>query len=275
VSRRVVLIGVLLVGACVIPDTAPDEPAAIEFAPFPWPSVVLGDVMRNERGDSVPVRAIVRNVSGGELTDVPIRFLVPDSLSRFRVRVDSVRGYVRGDSLTSQPIRLIARASDELQAITPGQGRGDGGIFVTLRPDSLGRSGTRQADTVLAAVTDTIATNIGVNISQDLTVALNNRVESVRTPVQRWIVRFRVVSPANPSNDTTATYFMVERESASRRPSDNDTTDQSGLAGRALRVRGSRVRALPETVVVEAVATYRGQLVAGSPVRFPVLIRRP
>jgi hypothetical protein len=272
---RLALVAMLVLSACVVPDTAPDTPAAVEFAPFPWPSVVLGDVMRDERGDSVPVRAIVRNVSGGELNDVRVSFLLPDSASRVRVRVDSVRGFVRGDSLTPQAIRLIARVSDNLQAVTPSQGRGDGGIFVTLRPDSLSRSGTRLADTVLAAVTDTITPNLGVNVSPDLAVALVNRTGAQRTPVQRWIVRYRVVSPANPTNDTTATYYMTDRESQARRGTDADTTDFSGVGARALRVRGSRVRAVPETVVVEARATYRGQQVAGSPVRFSVLVRRP
>lgn len=261
--------------ACVQADTAPETPAAIEFAPFPWPSVVLGDVIRDERGDSVPVRAIVRNISGGELTGIPVRFLLPDSLSRFRVRVDSVRGFVRGDSLTTQPVRLLARASNELQAITPGLGRGDGGIVVTLRPDSLARSGTRTADTVLAAVTDTLTPNLSVNMSQNLTVTVSNLTGAQRSVVQRWIVRYTVVSPANPTNDSTAAFYIADRESSTRRASDVDTTDATGETGRALRVRGSRVTTLPQTVTVEARATYRGQLVRGAPVRFAVLIRRP
>lgn len=276
--RRGGVVGLLvlgMLGGCVQADTAPETPAAIEFAPFPWPSVVLGDVMRNEAGDSVPLRAIVRNVTGGELSTADVRFLIPDSVSRLRVRVDSLRGFVRGDSLTTQPVRVIARTSASLQAVSPTQGRPDGGLVVTLRPDTLLRSGTRLADTVLAAISDTLPPDLRVNISQNLTVNLANLTGTQRTAVQRWIVRFAVVSPANPTNDSTQRYYLVDRESSTRRASTVDTTDGSGEAGRALRARGSQLTALPETVTVEARATYRGQPVRGTPVRFRVLIRRP
>ncbi|MCU0649166.1 MAG: hypothetical protein MUF00_14295 [Gemmatimonadaceae bacterium] len=278
-ARRVVT--ALLMAAtsgCVQPDTAPDTPAAIEFEPFAWPSVVQGDVLRNERGDSVPLRAIVRNVSGETLADVPVRFLVPDSANRRRVRVDSLRGFVRGDSITVQPIRVIARASDELQAVSPAQGRPDGGIVVVPRPTRLQRSAGRTADTLIVAPTidrDTTVGSITGNLSPNLPVILANTDSATARPVQRWIVRYAITRPANPTNDTTQTYFLVNRDGNPRRSSTEDTTDTQGEAGRALRARGTRVAAAVETVTVEARATYRGQPVTGSPFRFQVLVRRP
>jgi hypothetical protein len=266
----------ITVVSCVPIDTAPGTAAAIEFAPFPAPAVVVGDTLRDEAGRVAPIRAIVRNISGGALDDVPVRYLVPDSTGRTRLRVDSLTGVVRGDSVTTAPVRLVARSSDQLQVSSPGQGRQDGGLWVVPAPDTAGRGDTRLRDTVTIAQIDSLPADLRFNVSAQLAVTVRGAaVAGQRPAIPRWVVRYVVVDPPNPTNDSTQTYFVIDRESSTRRASEVDTTDQGGAAARALRIRGSRVAQSPATVTVEARVSHRGRPVAGSPVRFVVVVRRP
>ncbi len=268
--------GGLVTSGCVPIDTEPGTAAAIEFAPFPAPAVVVGDTLRDEAGRVAPIRAIVRNAGGGALEDVPVRYLVPDSLGRSRLRVDSLTGLVRGDTVSTAAVRLVARATDQLQVSSPTQGRSDGGLWVVPAPDTAGRSDARLRDTVTIAQIDSIPADLRFNVSASLPVTVRAApVNGQRAAVPRWVVRYAVVDPPNPTNDSTATYSIIDRESSTRRASAIDTTDGSGGAGRALRVRGSRVAQSPATVTVEARVLYRGRPVAGSPVRFVVVVRRP
>jgi hypothetical protein len=96
--------------------------------------------------------------------------------------------------------------------------------------------------------------------------------------VNGWLVSFRLVKPANPTNDTTKAVFLVDEQ---LRASVVDTTTAEGNAARRVRVRpvgfpvaqgNARVT---DTVIVEATARYRGQLVRGAPVRVLVPVVRP
>jgi hypothetical protein len=92
--------------------------------------------------------------------------------------------------------------------------------------------------------------------------------------VPAYLVRFRIVQPANAATDTS--YVMLTN--GDRKRSELDTTDASGNASRQVRIR--RVNFpfdkaagsdgfVPDPILVEA-ATYRegAQLVPGSPIQF-------
>ena len=55
--------------ACSEVGLGPNEAAAIELDPFPSPSVVVGDTLRNIDGVVTPVRARVFNVRGDVIDD--------------------------------------------------------------------------------------------------------------------------------------------------------------------------------------------------------------
>jgi hypothetical protein len=70
-----------------------------------------------------------------------------------------------------------------------------------------------------------------------------------------------------------AAVYLVDDQG---RASTLDTTDDSGAAGRRVRVRALQfpVGAAVESVVVRATVTYRGQPLKGSPVRITAPVRR-
>ena len=64
--------------ACAEIGLGPNEAAAIELDPFPSPSVVVGDTLRNIDGVVAPVRARVFNVRGDVIDDAAPQYLYAD-----------------------------------------------------------------------------------------------------------------------------------------------------------------------------------------------------
>ena len=87
-------------------------------------------------------------------------------------------------------------------------------------------------------------------------------------------MRFELLTPPNPNNDTTLSVFLVDD---SGRPSVLDTTDGTGVAGRRVRVRAARFPASGDTasVILRAIVTYKGLALRGSPFRLVLPVRKP
>jgi hypothetical protein len=262
-ARRVlgglVVVPVTLFGigaACAEIGTGPDRPAAIELEPFPSPSIVVGDTLRNFEGVVTPMRAIVRNVSGDAIADAPVRYLYADFNRDSALLVDSASGIVVAAKAVGSEARLAARVGGTLQVIR--------GISVTIRPDTM--EGTSPTQTLNMFPRDTSA-----NVTQPLRVVLQNTETTTKRPVTGWVVRYRLVSPANPSNDTTQAVWLVRD---GNRPSTVDTTGGQGDADRQVRVRAGAFPApgTVDSVVVEAQAFYRGQPLKGAPLRLRAIV---
>ena len=262
-ARRVlgvlVVIPVTLFGigaACAEIGTGPDRPAAIELEPFPSPSIVVGDTLRNFEGVVTPIRAIVRNVSGDAIADAPVRYLYADFNRDSALLVDSASGIVVAAKAVGSEARLAARVGSTLQVIR--------GISVTIRPDTL--EGTSPTQTLNVFPRDT-----STNVTQPFRVVLQNTETTTKRPVNGWVVRYRLVSPANPSNDTTQAVWLVRD---GNRPSTVDTTSSQGDADRQVRVRAGAFPApgTVDSVVVEAQAFYHGQPVKGAPLRLRAIV---
>ncbi|MBL0891429.1 MAG: hypothetical protein IBJ19_12560 [Gemmatimonadaceae bacterium] len=263
-ARRV--LGVLVVlpttvlgvgAACAEIGTGPDRPAAIELEPFPSPSVVLGDTLRNFEGVASPIRAIVRNVSGDAIADAPVRYLYADFNRDSALQVDSATGVVVAAKPTSGgEARLAARVGGTLQVLRP--------ILVTIRPDTM--EGTSPTQTLNVFPRDTAA-----NVTAAFRVVLQNTETATKRPVNGWVVRYRLLSPANPSNDTTQAAWLVRD---GNRPSTTDTTGIQGDADRQVRVRAGAFPAAGtvDSVVVEVQAFYRGQPIKGAPLRLRAIV---
>lgn len=268
-ARGAVLAGVLAAGGmaawgCGDVALAPDVPAAIEWTPFPFPSVVLGDTLRNEAGAVTRVRAIVRNVAGDTLAASGVRYLYADFNRDSALLVDS-SGVVRAVRRPTAEARLGARAGSSLQVLAP--------IIVTDRPDTA--SGSAPASVQPLVLPDTGRTAAGGNTTGPLTVTVRT-LPATGTPagVNGWLVRYELLRPVNAANDTTAGAFLVDD---SGRPSTVDTTDTGGSASRKVRVRPALFpsAAGTDTVVVRAVVRYKGAAVRGAPLRLAVPVRRP
>lgn len=265
-SRRVLLavsVATIVGAACAEIGLGPNEPAAIELTPLPSPSVVVGDTLRNIDGLVTPIVARVFNVRGDIIEDASPRYLYAEFNTDSALSVDSVTGIVIAKKLVEGDKRLAARIGSTLQVLRP--------LRIVLRPDSV--DGTNLTEILGTSLPDTGRRGLDSNSTKALSVTVRNVQGTEVKTVSSWPVRFRLVRPANPTNDTTAAAFLIDDQG---RPSTIDTTDGSGVAGRRVRVRallfptGSTV----DTVIVEAVVTYKGEPLKGSPVRLTAPVRR-
>ncbi len=262
-----VIAGLALSSACVEVGSEPDVPAAIEMTALPSPSVVIGDTLRDIAGVVAPVRAIVRNLSGDVITDAPVRYLYADFGRDSALRVDSVTGIVIAVKDATGEARLAARVGASLQVLRS--------LAVIKRPDSVDRGGQAAIALFTTTLPDTGRTGANVNSSPALTVVVRHvdSTSGVATNVRAWPVRFEILSPANSTNDTTKSVFLVDD---SGRPSVIDTTDAAGSAGRKVRIRATQYPdvGVTDSVIVRAIVTYKGQALRGAPVRLALPVRR-
>ncbi len=248
--------------ACVQIGTGLNEPAAIELPPFASPSVVVGDTLRDLNGVIAPVRAIVRNVRGEQIADVSVSYLYAPVQKDSALSVDQATGIVRALRATSSEARIAARVGGNLQVLRS--------LIVTQRPDSM--AGGATVTELRTVQPDTGRTQATQNTSAGASATVLHREGGVSSGVNAWLVRFELISPANPGNDTSAAVYLVSDNGTA---SVLDTTDQSGLAARRVRVRAARFPSvLVDTVVVRATSTYRGKALAGSPITIKIPVRR-
>lgn len=255
-----------IAAACSTIGIDPAEPAAIEMAPLPAPAIVIGDSLRDANGVAMPVRAIVRNIRGEIITDAPVTYVYAEYNRDSALIVDPVSGYVTAVKEPAGEARLAARVGTALQVLRP--------IRVTLRPDSIDREGQPAIVELVTTLPDTNRTSAQANTSVGLNVVVRHvREDETTAPVRSWLVRYSLVMPANGTNDSTAAVFLVNEAGLA---SSIDTTDATGIATRFVRVRAALFPAgtEPDSVVVEASASYRGVPLRGAPVRMTVPVRR-
>jgi hypothetical protein len=268
-ARRWVLAAagtITLAAACVEIGTGPNDAAAIELSPFAAPSIVIGDSLRDINGALARITAIVRNIRGEEITDASARFLYADYPRDSALVVDSASGFVyavRPSKGSGGEARIAARFGGTLQVLRS--------LIVTTRPDTM--SVTGPVPELVTSLPDTARLNDNPNISQPLSVVVRHKEGDVLSGVNAWLVRFEVIEPANPTNDTTSAVFLVNTAS---RASMIDTTDLGGTATRRVRVRDALFPAGTGRVSVRVRVTtsYRGQPVPGAPATITVPVRR-
>jgi hypothetical protein len=251
------------VSACVEIGTGPTDAAAIELAPFASPSIVIGDSLRDINGALARITAIVRNIRGEEIADLPVRFLYADFPRDSALVVDSASGFVYAARVAKGEARIAARVGSTLQVLRP--------LIVTTRPDTMNVTGT--VAELVTTLPDTARLNDNRNISEPLSVVVRHKEGDVLSGVNAWLVRFEVIYPANPTNDTTGAAFLVNTAS---RASMIDTTDNGGTASRRVRVRAALFPAgkARDSVAVRVTTSYRGVPVRGAPVTIVLPVRR-
>ena len=219
---------------------------SIQFDSLAAPSVVVGDTLRDTTGAVIFPVVHAFNFKREEITSIPVRFQSPDS----GVVVDSITGVVFGDSLRSTPARIVATVGT-LQAIQR--------VDLTLRPDLM--VAVKGRDTLFYSLIDTT-----VNVSHVLTVKLTHGIAPNDSAVKSYIVSFAIVSQTDPNLATLV--------NEAGKPSIVDTTDASGVAGRAIRLHplfltsGTTV----DSIFVNATAKFKGVPVSGSPVQLVLLL---
>lgn len=247
--------------ACTDIGNDPDQPVAIAFDTLPAAAIVYGDTLRDIDGNAAPLTAHAYNVNGDEIPNPPIEFFVSDTLA---IDIDSTTRIAVATSDTSKKT-VIVRA--QALGIPAAQGRT---LELVYAPDSLARAAgvpRTRIDTAKFGASDTVV------VSPALVVrVLHHPVPANRDsvlPIRGWRVRFSVIHPAA---STPALGDTLLFEDGTRR-STVDTTSTDGSASRVLRLRRPVGGAFPDSLVVEATASYRNGPLAGAPVRFIVLVR--
>ena len=227
----------LLILACVDIPTGSNAVLSFQFDPLPSPSVVVGDSLRDTLGAAKPIPYKVFNYSGDEISGAAVRF---SPVGR-GIRVDSIKGFVIGDSV--QPTaKIAARLKEFTNTLT---------LAVTLRPDTAIASNAR--DSLSYTLTDTLNVSPGVGIK-----LIHGKIAG-DSVVASYLVSFRIVSQSNPS--------LARLVADNNQPSSIDTTDASGVAARKIRIDVTKITNPVDSVIVEAVAKYRGAPVRGTPAR--------
>lgn len=233
--------------ACTDVSGSSTSVLSIQFDSLAAPSVVVGDTLRDTTGAVIVPVVHAFNFNGEEIIPAPVWFQSPDS----GVAVDSITGIIVGDSLRATPVRIVATVGT-LQAIQR--------VDLTLRPDLI--VAVNGEDSLLYSLLDTTQ-----NVSPRLSVKLTHGVAPADSVVKSYIVSFAIVSQSNPG--------LGELVNDGGKPSVVDTTDATGVAGRAIRLHpvflnsGTTV----DSIIVNATARYRGIPVSGSPVRLVLKVK--
>ena len=286
-GRRLVLgIGVAAVVAAACSDVPsdPNTPFSIEFNRAASPSVVLGEAMFDSLGNAAPLKARVFNAKGEEIVGATVTYHVvaysnvsptnPAFIDSVPLTVDAASGIVTGKSApvyAAKTARVYAQAGKlQSQTIT---------ITATRHPDTLVAGGSVRDSLMLSFLnTDSLL----LAPSSPFTVRLlhtTGALTAADSAVPAYLVRFRIVQPANAATDTS--YVMLTN--GDRKRSELDTTDASGNASRQVRVRrvnfpfgkpAGTDNIVRDTIIVEASA-YRegGTAVPGSGIRFQLIIK--
>jgi len=258
VSMRRLAVPLSVVAAAVIGCAdigVPGGIGALDFTGIPFPSVVTGDTMRDTLGLAAPLRAIVYSATGAVIPDADVRYVALDT----GVVIDA-NGFLRA-TRRDGTVRVVA-AINGLQS----QQRQ---IVITRAPDSV-RAGVT-ALSLTYRVPDA-ASNVSTPMS--LTLQSSDTTGGVSANVAGWLVRWRIVYKGDtlaPSDTAIAALWS----SSGTRHTLRDTTKADGAAARRLRLYSNLLPPQPDSFIVIAEVRHRGAHVAGSPVRYVVLVSPP
>ncbi|HEX6534989.1 MAG TPA: hypothetical protein VF041_10345 [Gemmatimonadaceae bacterium] len=212
--------------ACTKVSTDASAPVAIELRPPAMPSVLRGDVMRNEAGDTARLQAVVFNAHNDTIPDAPVQFLVLDTTGT--IAVDQATGIVTGRDTGSAMVIAVITG---LQSIPDT-------IAVVDTPTTL-----LQLDTLPDSLRFTFT---GRDTVRTMRVRLLHVSGTDTVPVPHFAVRYAFAWPAGLDNTDSLAVQIVDD---ARRPSLVDTTDGTGTASRSLRIAAT-ARAFSDSVIV-------------------------
>ena len=244
----IVLAAAALISAACSEVTADSKAIlSIKFDTLAAPGVVVNDSLRDTTGALALPKVTAYNFAGGVVPEAVVRYRAADR----GVTIDSVTGLIRGDSLRSTPVRIIAGVGD-IQA--------QQFLTVTLRPDTI--YGVNKTDSIRYSLLDST-----LNLSPAVTVNLRHGSAGADSAAYSWLVSFAILSPATPG--------LADLVDDGGRKSRIDTTDVSGVAGRRVRLHANALAGPTQndSIVISATARYRGAVVKGGPVRLVVYIK--
>jgi hypothetical protein len=222
-----------------------------------YPSVVVGEQLRDSNGAVQPLRAIAFNGSGKPIDDAAITYLSFDTLLTV-----TPGGSVTAKGYRDTPAKIYATAGS-LQSNPLN-------LTITRRPDTL--SVTTYA---LHGAAGFAAESIGVLLQGFDTT-------TTRQPVNAWIIGWRLEHAGQtiPPTDTSLAWltspelFNSTALNTVFKPFAYDTTTADGRSLRVLLIKTAGLAKPLDSIVVFASARYRGAQVKDSPVRVVVRVQQ-
>ena len=239
-TRIVVMLAAASIAAtgCTEVSTDPDAVAALQFNGAGYPSIVVGDSLRDSLGTLLPLTATALNNDGEPIPDAEVVYSSPDTVLEMKSG-----GVVFARGLNPSGATRVFATVGSLQSQSTS-------LFTTVRADSIAY--VLEADTATGLPSD------GATLNDDLmfTVLGDTAAGKPKVAARGWLVSFqlRYRGALLLPTDTSAAYSYVLGGNR-RIVSYIDTTDASGRAGRRLRVQS--FRAPEDTVLVIATARPR------------------
>lgn len=257
IRRRhtILLVVFAIVGLACVDLSAPKGAASISQMQLPSNFVVRGDVMRDSTGAPAKLGVIAYDGNGNALPDIQADFFITDSAPAAHF---DANGLLAGDRLGT--VRVIGQIGNLQTPVTM--------IPITVAPTTIAQ-GTPAPDTIRAPAGKDSSSSIG---SQSITLVVTGAGD---TAVQGVVVQLKLTRTLASSSTSQPAVYIGDN---SGKPGSLDTAGTSqkkvfvltrNLADQAL-LSGQKV----DSVIVEASASYKGALLAGSPVRlvFPVRV---
>lgn len=258
------LVGPALIGcvACTEVGTDPNAVVALRFEGSAYPSIVVGDSLRDSLGALQPLVATALNYKNEPVPDVPIEFSSPDTVLR-----------VFDDGVVFATRRTAGDAPARVFATTGSLQSQPDSLFVVHRADSI-RAG-KDVETVF------VGTAGGTSGPDSLAFSIfgDTVAGQPKATVRSWLVSFRLRHRGQllaPTDTTFAYTFETGGGSPPRRIATFiDTTDTQGRAARRVFVRSLSSTATEDTIYL--IATIRKRMPNSAPVSAEtmILLRRP
>jgi hypothetical protein len=248
----------LWMSACVELGGPKEGVVSISSLLLPYPSIVVGDVMRDSLGVATPLTITAFGADGEPLTAERITLIAIDTTVKFNA--DGTLLGVAKDTLGG---RVVAGAG----ALQTAPQR----VIVTIAPTTA----TKSADaTTIQFVNTTPDTTNNSNWSSPLVLTVTG---AAGAGAQGYVVTYSLVATPDPAVAGTPTAYLGEDAT---KPWSRDTTDTKGVASRRVILRQSAIAtnirdgSRPDTVIVRATVKYLGADVPGSPVQFIVPVSK-
>jgi hypothetical protein len=202
---------------------------------LPSPGLVAGDTMRDSTGLAAPLSVVAYGVGGDTIKNVAPTFVTLDTGAHLSGAL------LIGDN-TGTTVRVVGSvAAVQTLPVT---------VKVTTSPDTM-----VAADSTLHQKGYSLTTDTVVN-SADLAMIVQHR-GTTTSGVEAVIVRYSIdrAPPGDPAKGPTLLLMNGTTQSS------RDTTDASGRAARAARLRLAATTSLTsDTAVVSATSSYRGRM---------------